>query len=172
MSYDNEIWKDIKGYEGLYQVSNMGRVKSFNYRNSGKIRILKGVYNRYGYLTVQLSKNKVGKRKLIHRLVLSAFCPVSGMDELDVNHKDEKWDNNVIGNLEWCTKKYNNNYGNHAKNMSKAKSIPVICLTTGKEFKSIKDASCFYNISYRSLCMHLRGKTKSCGKMIWKYKNN
>ena len=41
-----------------------------------------------------------------------------------------------------------------------------------QEFKSIKDASCFYNISYRSLCMHLRGKTKSCGKMIWKYKNN
>ena len=167
-----EIWRNIKSYEGLYQVSNMGRVKSLNYRNSGKTKILKGVYNMHGYLSVLLCKNNVKKRKLIHRLVLSTFYPVSGMDKLDINHKDEIRDNNVVDNLEWCTKKYNNNYGNHAKNMSKAKSIPVICLTTGEEFKSIKDASCFYNISYRSLCMHLRGKTKSCGKMIWKYKNN
>ena len=168
----NEIWKDIKGYEGLYQVSNMGRIKSFNYRNSGKTKILKGAHNNYGYISVYLCKNKVQKRELIHRLVLSTFCPVSGMDKLDVNHKDEVRDNNVVGNLEWCTKKYNNNYGNHAKNMSKAKSIPVICLTTGEEFKSITDASCFYNISKQSLSMHLRGKTKSCAKMIWKYKNS
>ena len=118
---EKEIWKDIEGYEGLYQVSNMGRVKSVERTiwNSGKgcyktvhERILKAEINNSGYLLVGLSKG--GKVKLcsIHRLVAEAFIP--NIDNLPcINHKDENKVNNHMENLEWVTYKENNNYGTH-----------------------------------------------------------
>lgn len=104
-----EIWKDIKGYEGLYQISNFGRVKSLNYRNTGKEQLLKPALNTTGYFCVMLCKPL--KRFLIHRLVAKAFIP--NPDNLPcVNHKDENPTNNHVDNLEWCTQLYNVNYGN------------------------------------------------------------
>ena len=108
-----EIFKDIEEYEGLYQISNLGRVKSLKY---GKERILKPAKDKKGYLYVCLYKQ--GKMKIyrVHRLVAQAFIP-NPNNLPQVNHKDEDKTNNASSNLEFCDAKYNNNYGNHNKKM-------------------------------------------------------
>ena len=107
-----EIWKDIKGYEGLYQVSNLGRVKSLR-----KNIIMKEALKEERYLSITLHKNKTRKSFYIHRLVAQAF--VSNPNNYpEVNHKDENKQNNQMDNLEWCTPKYNANYGTRNKRLS------------------------------------------------------
>lgn len=111
-----ELWKPIVGFESFYEVSNTGKVRSFdNYRNSPicggkrlvKGRILKYNYNNHGYCLVQLSNNKTKKKPFqVHRLVATAFCNnINGYPI--VNHKDCNPKNNSFKNLEWCTYKYN-----------------------------------------------------------------
>ena len=118
----NEIWKDIKGYEKLYQVSNLGRVKSlpkFHRTNKfyssigymSKEKILKPLKQSCNYLQVDLCDiNGKRRKKYIHKLVAEAFIPNPNNYEY-VNHKDEKKTNNKIDNLEWCSFDYNLNYG-------------------------------------------------------------
>lgn len=97
-----EIWKDIAGYEGLFQVSNLGRVKSLPRKNVTKEKILNGGDNGDGYIRVSLSN----KFYYVHRLVADAFIPkIEGKDF--VNHKDEVKSNNNVDNLEWCTNQEN-----------------------------------------------------------------
>lgn len=104
-----EIWKDIAGYEGLYQVSNLGNVLSLNYLGHGKKQLLKQTMTTNGYKKVILWKNGVGKNYRVNRLVAAAFIP--NPDNLPiVNHKDWNRLNNCADNLEWCTVKYNSNY--------------------------------------------------------------
>ena len=119
-----EIWKDIKGYEGLYQVSNKGTVKSLNYHQTGEERIKKPKINRGGYLQVMLHRDGNRKTLLVHRLVLMTFAPIDNMSALQVNHKDEDKTNNKLENLEWCNSKYNNNYGTRTQRTEK----PVVQL--------------------------------------------
>lgn len=115
-----EIWKDIPNFEGLYQVSNLGNVRVLDryvnsaIRNNDKVKrkgkILKQ-YNKRGYLQVSLIKNYKRYYFTVHRLVAMAFLP--NPDNLpQINHKDENPLNNNLSNLEWCTAKYNCNYGN------------------------------------------------------------
>lgn len=119
-----EEWKSVNGYEGIYMVSNNGRVKSLErvVKNSGsysgyikiKEKILKerkvGGKRKDKHLYVVLSKDGIEERKLIHRLVAEAFIP-NELNLQQVNHKDENPKNNNVENLEWCTSKYNTNYG-------------------------------------------------------------
>jgi hypothetical protein len=108
---ENEIWKDVKGYEGLYQVSNLGRVKSltrvlknrWGYYNS-KERILKPWLNGAGYVFVKLTKKQEEKTIQLHRLVVKSFL---GESDLVVNHKDFNKANNNINNLHYCTQSEN-----------------------------------------------------------------
>ncbi len=101
-----EIWKNIEGYGGTFQVSNLGRVKTFNYMNSGTERVLKPKKHNKGYLQIQLIKGRKNKTFTIHRLVAEAFIP--NPDKLPyVNHKDENKQNNNVNNLEWCSSSYN-----------------------------------------------------------------
>lgn len=104
-----EVWKDVKGFGGTFQVSNFGRIKTFNYRNSGKEMILKPKKHNKGYLQVQLIKGNINKTYTIHRLVAEAFIP-NPNNYPCVNHKDEDKTNNNADNLEWCDSKYNVRY--------------------------------------------------------------
>lgn len=112
-----EIWKDIKGYEGLYQISNLGRIKSLErkiIRQHSTTMLLKEKIlkqqNMNGYKIVRLSKNNTIKQYLVHRLVAVAFIK-NPNNYKEINHKDEDKSNNKLDNLEWCSHNYNINYG-------------------------------------------------------------
>ena len=105
-----EEWKNIIGYEGLYEVSNKGNV-----RNVRRNTLLKLSKNNYGYINVYLYKNGIRTGFRVHRLVALTFIP--NPDNLpQVNHKDEDKNNNSVDNLEWCDHKYNVNYGHRTEN--------------------------------------------------------
>ena len=140
-----EEWRDIKGYEGLYQVSNMGRVKSLErtvIRKNGseqhrKERILKPRKDGHGYLRVNLSNGRGNKKdSKIHRLVCEAFHE-NPENKPCVNHIDENKTNNTASNLEWCTYKENNNHGTRLARMAKAKSKPLAQYTPEGELVNI-----------------------------------
>lgn len=123
-----EIWKDITGYEGLYQVSNLGNVKSFRGSTKyGKPKefILKPSVINSGYGVVTLYSGTSKSKHQIHRLVASAFIP-NPFNLPCVNHKDENKLNNRVENLEWCTYQYNNNYGSAKIRASKTKEVPIL----------------------------------------------
>ena len=126
-----EIWRDINGYEGLYQVSDKGNVKSLI---SGKF--LKQFSNYKGYMRVGLYKNHKCSLKSVHRLVADAFIPNEEMLPF-INHKDENPVNNSVENLEWCTVRYNNTYGNR---IEKAKEKQI-----NNPFKSKKVLQFYLN---------------------------
>lgn len=124
-----EIWKDIKGYEGLYQVSNLGNIKSLEkecnasnqfgckFKVKKKEKILKQHINKFGYKRVTLYKDLKSKNYQVHRLVAEAF--ITNIDNLSqINHKDENKTNNNVDNLEWCSCSYNINYGKRNKIVS------------------------------------------------------
>lgn len=176
-----EIFKDIEGYEGLYQVSNLGRVKSLERKvNKGhgertiSEKILKQMINLYGYKFVHLSTKNCVKPFLVHRLVAQAFIP--NQNNLpQVNHKDENPNNNHVDNLEWCDCKYNINYGTRTKRSSKKqlndpnKSRPVLCVDLNKVFPSAKEAEralCVNNASIWKCC---NGVYTKAGGYHWKY---
>lgn len=167
-----EYWKPVVGYEGHYQVSNWGRVKSIKF---GKGRILKPTTNLYGYLFVKLCKDGKVKPFTVHRLVAEAFLP--NPDNLpQVNHKDENKQNNIVSNLEWCSAQYNNTYGTRIERVAEKTtngkcSKPVLQYTLEgnfiKEWKSV--AECRRN-GFRHVDDVCRGERKSCSGYIWKYK--
>ena len=164
-----EVWKDIEGYEGLYQVSNKRRVKSLNYKRSGKERILKRLKNKWGYLFVHLQKDGKQKGCKLHRLVAQAFIP-NPENYPEVNHRDEDKTNNAVDNLEWCTRKYNCNYGTRNEKVSKSKNIPVMCIETGEVFSSTKEAQektgiCASNIT---ACVRHRKYRHTARRFHWK----
>lgn len=153
-----EVWKDIEGYEGEYQVSNMGRVKSLArvttrtsrygerlYRIPEKI--MKTRMGTSGYLCVNFRQDGKPVTLMVHRLVALHF--VSGYEDgLIVNHKDENRQNNRADNLEWCTYKYNNNYGNaKALRYEKLRKTPVAMFkpdgTLVRTFPTMKEAERF-----------------------------
>ena len=128
-----EYWKDVKGYEGLYQVSNLGNINGLNrvLKNNHvwKERILKPCKGSNRYLHVRLYKNGKVKTITVHRLVAEAFIP-NPLNLPQVNHKDEDKTNNLVSNLEWCDCKYNINYGRRNEKASKA-------MTNGKKSKTV-----------------------------------
>ena len=105
---EEEVWKPIKGYEGLYEISNLGRVKSLNYRGTGKEKILKNIEDYKGYLEVCLTKNGRHKIFRVHRLVAEAFIP-NPENKPCVDHINTIKNDNRIENLRWVTNKENNN---------------------------------------------------------------
>ena len=162
-----EIWKDIEGYEGLYQISNVGRVKRVE-----TDRILKPLKHTKGYYRVELYKNGSQSKKLIHRLVAQAFIP-NTENKPQVNHIDENKTNNVVSNLEWMTAKENLNHETHNERMSKTKSIPIIAtnIKTGEstEFYGAKECARQLGLNRGNISSVLKGRRKHTGGYIFEY---
>ena len=166
----DEIWRDIDGYEGLYQVSNKGRVKSLKW---GKERILKPHDNGIGYLRVALRKESSLKFIIIHRLVAQAFIP-NLENKPQVNHKDENKKNNCVENLEWATAKENSNHGTRNERVGDSRSKPILQYSKSGEFirewKSAAEVERVLRINNSDIIACCRGKRKSAGGFVWKYK--
>lgn len=129
----SEVWKPVKGYEGLYEVSNHGRIRSLDrmVRNRGGYAVKKGKIIRDAalsggkYRKVSLWKDNKGKSVLVHRLVAEVFLP-NPNSLLEINHKDENPQNNCVDNLEWCDRIYNARYGTSIRRgAEKRKGVPV-----------------------------------------------
>ena len=168
---NEEIWCPIKGYEGQYQVSDKGMVRSLKF---GKERILKPRRNPQGYLLVCLCKNGEIKQCLVHRLVAQAFIPNTN-NLPEVNHKDEDKTNNSVMNLEWCDSKYNINYGTRNQRVSEKHSKSVLQYTKSGEFvrewKSMNDVQRNLNYSKGNISYCCNGRYKSAYNFIWKFKD-
>lgn len=175
----NEIWKDIKDFEGLYQVSNFGNVKSVarivrrgtNFKPVEE-RILKPCV-RNGYKHVMLSKN--GKRVTgnIHRLVAQAF--ISNPNNLPcINHKDENPSNNCVSNLEWCTRSYNNSYNRLRERAAITKRKPILQFDLDgnfiKEWSHAREAAEVLGLNKRAIYGACTGRLKTSGGFVWKRK--
>lgn len=168
---EKEVWKDIPGYEGRYQASNTGKVKSMNYRHSGVPRILAPCSTRSGYKYVEISNSdKKFKNHYIHRLVWKTFVgPIP--EGLQINHKDENKSNNSLENLEIMTPKQNVNYGTRTMRVALTQSKPIakIDMVTGeilKEYPSRKQAMKEYG---PSIAKAITGHTKQAYGFKWKY---
>lgn len=181
-----EIWRDIDGFEGRYQISSEGRIKSVDVytidtigrRQLHRGKFLKVRYDKDGYKKVSLYD---GKTYSIHRLVAQTFIP-NPNDYPIINHKDENKQNNCVENLEWCTYKYNVNYGTAIdrrkantdyveKSKKQYKRIVQNTLNDVyiKEWSSIKEAADCLNLDNGSICKCLKGKVKTCGGYKWEY---
>jgi hypothetical protein len=179
----NEIWQDIKGYEDLYQISNLGRVKSMSrwvtngdnqykyiHETIRKIQINK---LRYGYCEISLYKCSHAKRFKIHRLVAEAFID-NPNNKLEVNHKDGIKLNNCVDNLEWVTSKENKEHAwSNGLCNANHKKQKIICLETKVIFESAISASRILNIDIRSIFRMLKGEQKAAkGFTFARLKNN
>lgn len=177
MEETKEIWKAIEGYEGLYEISTIGRVKSLQKKIKSKNgsyrtvceKILKPIKNRNGYLKVVLYKKGKMKNYSIHRLVASAFIHNDSLFNTDINHKDENPLNNNAENLEWCDRKYNCNFGTRNERLAKAFSIPVKCLETGYIYPSTMYIERELGFNHSNIVSCCNGKRNTCGGFHWKY---
>lgn len=186
-----EIWKDIKGYEGLYQVSNLGRIKSLKrkvrYQNSFKTlkERIKGTFiGKQGYLRVELSKNGVNKKYSVHRLVAKSFIENSN-ESLEINHKNGIKTDNRVENLEWITRSENELHAykmNLAKNTEKQRNAvrlwckenkikPIIQLSLEgkfiKEWSSAVEAEKYLKIKRKNISQCITGRNKTAGGFKW-----
>lgn len=175
-----EIWRPVVGYEGLYEVSNLGRVKSlFDNLGHRRDKILKASHIQgKKYLRVTLCNKVYKKCKKIQVLVATAF--ITNPDNLPcVNHKDENPENNCVDNLEWCTYKYNSNYGTAIKRRSekmkgyfinnKHTSKSVLCIETNKTYPSINEAYRSTGIKSCNISQCCNNIRKTAGGFHWRF---
>lgn len=172
------VWKEVKGFEGLYEVSTLGKVRN----SKGKIK-KHGIKRTSGtcYKTVRLWKDGKYYNKYVHRLIAEAFIP--NPEKLPfINHKDEDGTNNSIENLEWCTKEYNNNYGTARKRQAKKvrgkeseKRKVVYQYTLDGDFvacyPSVTHAAKELGCSTSEIAQVCIGKRKTSRGFIWEYEN-
>lgn len=189
-----EIWKPIAGFENEYEVSNYGNVRSvdrivFIPRRNKTIQPVEfkgitlkpNIMHQNGYLYVDLMRNQTKTRRSIHRLVAQAF--LENPEQLPcVNHKDESRDNNCVDNLEWCTAKYNSNYGTRIERQKKNTNYVEIARRKSKNiaqytmdgvfvklYERAMDAAIEHNLKVASIYHTAIGMNKQSGGYIWKY---
>lgn len=178
---DKEEWRDIPGWEGVYQVSNKGNIVSLNYNRTRKRRLRIPRIGKGGYLYINLHKSGVTKTMKIHRIVAMTFIP-NPKNLPQINHKDENKLNNNAENLEWCDSSYNNKYGSrprkvldaHKRNGSSKAERAVVKLdrhgTIVAEFVSISEAARQSCVSRSCIRDCVLGRQHTCVGYFWKYK--
>lgn len=185
-SLNGEIWKEVKGWEGIYQVSNYGRVKScFRYvkQSNGKIRhykekIMKTFLTKTKYVRLSLEKDGIKRKYFVHQLVATAFIE-NPNNYKQINHKDENPINNTVCNLEWCDSKYNLNYGTRIERI-KLKTInnpknskPILQYTFDgqfvKEYPSVMETRRLFGTHVNEVCNH---KCMSVYGYYWIFKGD
>ena len=158
-----EIWKAIPGFEGIYEVSDLGGVRSLDrvvtYKD-GRIarfkgKVLKSRITKDGYFQVQLSKGDNPKTIKIHRLVAEVFIP-NPHRLSEVNHKDEDKTNNDVSNLEWCSHEYNSRYGTRGQRIAKKHGKPLMAYVPGEDapafkFESMTEAAKHFEVSSETI---------------------
>lgn len=156
--------KDIKNYEGLYAITEDGKVWSYK-----RQKFLSPKINKLNRMSVMLCKgNDSHKMYSIHRLVAQAYIP--NPDSLpEVNHKDENPMNNSVSNLEWCTGTYNVNYGTRNDRCGQPSRKPVYCVELDKTFISLREAAKAINVRPAAISHCLIGNSKICGGYHWRY---
>lgn len=170
-----EKWKDIPGYEGIYQASTFGRIKSLPHlikanKDGGtrytKLYIKKLTVGWHGYMYVSLSKNGIQKTCLLHRVVADTFIP--NPDKLPaINHKDGNKKNNHVENLEWCTDSENQIHASMNGLFKKTKRVK--CLETGKMYRNSCEAERKTGISSRAIRNVCVGKGNTAGGYKWEW---
>ena len=178
---NSEIWKDIKDYEGLYQISNLGNIKSVTRKVKNKKygtmiakeKILKQNMSKAGYFTIGLCKNGKTKTTSVHRLVASTFI-LNPKNKPCINHLDNNPSNNNVKNLEWCTQKENIQHACKSGNMNGVpKKINQYDLEENfiKTWKSMQEASRNLKIPASNICYCCKGYSKysHAGGFIWRY---
>lgn len=179
-----EIWKDVIGYEGIYQISNFGNVKSLNYRDLNIESLMKPTLNTHGYLTVCLS-NRVNlkKRFQVHRLVAMAFID-NPKNKPEVNHKNGVRKDNIVSNLEWVTRSENTKHAYEFLNHQKFWKGKVGCLNPcskkvdqydlfGNYLKTWESATLIQTLTgmyQANISATCNGRYKSMYGYIWKWR--
>lgn len=185
MEYEKEVWKDVDGYKGIYQVSNLGRIKSLDrcyimkngVKRKAKGRILAQYFDgKKRYFQVTLSKKGKSKMLLVHRLVAFAF--VKGYKKgLEVDHKDCNCTNNNCNNLRWVNRSQNMRnpitYAKTIKHHKEVQSIPVVGVNLENnsilKFSSVREAK---RNGFKAIGDNIHGRTKHCGGYVWRYAND
>ena len=161
VNLEGEVWRDVVGYEGMYKVSNKGRVAS---SRKGELRLMHPYISQFGYYRVVLKTRPTCKHILVHRLVAEAFIP-NPLGLEFINHKDEVRTNNLVENLEWCTKGYNNTYGTalekaHATRVKHGVTTIVVVYSLSGEHLARYDS--MYDAAKSEGCSY--GAVESCVK--------
>lgn len=179
-----EAWKDIVGYEDYYEVSNLGNIRrkeiTIERKNGSKIHLPQRPIKIVPYYgkspipryRVNLIYNGVKRVISVHRAVAMAFIP-NPNNYPQVNHKDEDPSNNNVDNLEWCSPKYNHNYGTrnsrHAENLKKKVNVYDTNNNFIKQYNSIKEAAQELNVDASGITKVCKHKYKTCGSYIFEY---
>ena len=177
-NHPQEVWKGVVGYEELYEVSSLGRVRSLpricrklegkvmkDYLYGGKM--LKPYKDPRGYLSVRLYRNDKTKDKKVHRLVAEAFLPNTDKT-LQINHKDENKANNSVDNLEWCTGTYNRNYGSGATRNKKRVAQYDADGNLLAVYSSRHEAGIAVGTAPENICEVAKGNRKKAKGFIWR----
>ena len=192
--FNNEIWKPILGYENLYEISNMGKVRSLNYLGHHITKILKVSLDSKGYYHLNLFKNGESKTVLLHRLIAQAFIP-NRDNKPYLDHINTIRTDNRIENLRWCTRRENQNNPITRYKQRLASSLSIKKIRTATEnlekgrhhykrvrmyskdnkfiniYNSLSEASKENNIATSSICSCCHGKLKYAGGYKWEYEN-
>ena len=181
MKESEEIWKAVEGYNGKYEVSNFGRVRSLprifldakGRTQNFKGCILKQSQRKNGYMVVTFYESGKWHQMMIHRLVAGAFIPNPNNFPV-INHKDEDKTNNRADNLEWCTSQYNNTYNNiHYRNKEKRRKVVIQMTLDDKfvaEYESTCDAARQTGFGQGNIAEACRGEMKYAYGYHWKFK--
>lgn len=176
-----EIWKDVKDFEKLYQVSNFGNIRSLNKLDTlgRKVtgKLMKPIRRKDGYFDITLRKNNIQKHYLLHRLIAITFIENKN-NYKEINHKDENKTNNNINNLEWCNRSYNINYGKandkrRNKLINNKRSKKVLQFNLNNElintFNSLNEVKRQLNYSISGISQCCNGERKTSHNYIWRY---